>query len=196
LFNESALAFLAPIALFQVYCWWTGWTKRTEGVWQTNGTCGTKWTKRTERRDLVRGVVVFWCLAAVLPVFYYGFVLDGGFTEISKNFKQHLASQAILEGFERRGIAGTVRALWAVFGVGLVPAAAGMALSLRRRAGIARSAVFFAVWLLGCSTVFTLPFFYPRFLVYMIPGMAWFAAQALRHLGVRAARERKPPSPA
>lgn len=214
LFNESALAFLVPIALFQVYCWWTGWTKwtgrpgqmdgarwtgwtkRTEGVWQTNGTWGTKWTKRTERRDLVRGVAVFWCLAAALPVFYYGLVLDGGFAEISKNFKQHLASQTILEGFERRGIAGTVRVLWAVFGVGLVPAAAGMALSLRRRARIAHSAVFFAVWLLGCATVFTLPYFYPRFLVYMIPGMAWFAAEALRQLGIRAARERKPRSPA
>ena len=197
LFNESALAFLVPIALFQVYSWCSG-----EAPWERGPACPTCLTGQTcptspmNRRDLVRGVVLFWCLAAALPVFYYGLVLDGGFAEISKNFKQHLASQAILDGFERRGIAGTVRALWAVFGVGLVPAAAGMALSLRRRAGIARSAVFFAVWLLGCATVFTLPYFYPRFLVYMIPGMAWFAAEALRQLGMRAARVRKPPSPA
>ncbi|MBN1866312.1 hypothetical protein JW916_03370 [Candidatus Sumerlaeota bacterium] len=158
LFSESALTVLLPIALYQLQLY------------------GARPRHRFAMRN---AVVVFWIAAAALPTVYYGLVIDGGFGEIAGSFAGHLKSSAFLENYEETSVRGAARALWAAFGVGLPFALAGMILQLRPGGRVPGATGFFLLWLLGCLTVFTLPYLYPRFLIYTIPPLAWFAAEAL-----------------
>jgi hypothetical protein len=166
LLKESALALAVPLALLQL---------------------DTLWRRRREAgaaRRWVASVAVFWLPAALPALIYFGAIIDGGFGEISHNMALHLQGRhGGLENFETRTPAGAARALWAVFGWGLIPAAIGLwavAQVPQRRNPAVRLA---AVWLLGGCAPFLLPYFYPRFFIYMIPAVAWLAAAGLVAVG-------------
>jgi hypothetical protein len=57
---------------------------------------------------------------------------------------------------------------------------------LRKHAGESERRVFcfYLFWAIGCLPVFTLPYFYPRFLIYLIPAGAWFAAAGLEKIAL------------
>ena len=66
--------------------------------------------------------------------------------------------------------------LFKVFSIFLPVALAGMLLSLKRQALATTQTRFFFFWAIGASTVFLLPYIFPRFLQYFIPSMAYFAS--------------------
>ncbi len=171
LFNESALTVVAPLVCFQ----------------------GFLLFENRDRGKMALQFAGFWLAAGVLPLLYYGCLIEGRFGEISRNFGEFAPSQNILKGtgFEERGLTGTARGLWSVFGPGLLLAIAGLVLELKRVIGKCvsesdrRAFCFYLFWAMGCLPVFGLPYFYPRFLVYLIPAGAWFASVGLEALYAR-----------
>jgi hypothetical protein len=161
LLKEDALALILPIALLQA---------------------DDLWLHRSERFRPAY-FIAFWLLAAAPAMLYYGAIIDGGFGEILTSMRQHLASQPGLANIQTRSLAGAGRALTAVFGLGLAPAAVGL-IGAFRPARFANPATRLALyWLIGGCTPFLLPYFYPRFFLYMIAPMAWLAADALTSVG-------------
>jgi hypothetical protein len=171
LFNESALTVVAPLLAFQVFL---------------------LIEKRNERAPTAIQFASFWLLAGILPLLYYGCLIEGHFGEITRNFQEHIRSQEILKGtgFEERNLIGVLRALWCVLGPGGIVALAGLFMELtrilRKHAGESERRVFcfYLFWAIGCLPVFTLPYFYPRFLIYLIPAGAWFAAAGLEKIAL------------
>jgi hypothetical protein len=146
------------------------------------------------RRVSPSRVFVFWVAAAALPFVYYAFIIDKGFAEISMNFSQHLASQNLpaedkLTGYYERSFEGIGQGFAAVFGVVWPFVAAFGIIHVLTRKPFATKGVFFLLWLLGGSTAFLLPYFYPRFLIYMIPPMAWLIGWGMTVLGMRLTRK-------
>ncbi len=74
LFNESALTVVAPLLAFQVYL-----------LIET----------RNERAPTAIQFASFWLLAGILPLLYYGCLIEGRFGEITRNFQEHIRSQEI-----------------------------------------------------------------------------------------------------
>jgi hypothetical protein len=152
------------------------------------------------RARLLPLFALYWLLAALPALVYFGAVIDGGFGEIAANFRQHLDAQQGLDGFETRSPAGLARALWSVFGLGLVPVALGLALAIRSRRQTSKNTPNTALyWAVGGLTPLLLPYFYPRFFVYLIGPAAWLAAvgtaACLRRLGPQPRPDPAPPAP-
>lgn len=121
----------------------------------------------------------FWLGAAVLPVWYFGGVSEGGFGELFSNFDQHLSQQE-LNQFEPLSLASGVRDLWTVFSAGLPLALLAIAAGAVGRFR-SRAEKLFLCWAIGCLPVFSLPYIFPRFLQFFIPAFAfWIATLADR----------------
>ncbi|NQU42084.1 hypothetical protein HQ520_02280 [bacterium] len=160
LFKESAVALVLTVLAFQVFL---------------------VFRDRSFRRAGVVSCLVYWVAASFLPLVYFGTVLGGGLREIPANFAQHLQSESLLTGYLQGGtLSGILGALWAAFGVSI-----GLMLGGLMRAAIrpTRGDMFFLFWLLGASLPLFLPYLYPRFLVYMVPGVVWFACRLIDVVG-------------
>ncbi len=156
LFKESAISFVLPLLLFQLLSLFL-------------------WNKK---KILISRYACFWTIAAILPLLYYALILDGGFAEISQNLRQHVGSQEILEGYLQTTPSGIFRGLFITFHIGIILATLGVLFAILQKRVQSPSHIFFLLWFIGAATVFLLPFFYPRFLIYMIPTIAWFGAHA------------------
>ena len=160
LFKESAVALVLPIAVF--------------GVWRL-----------VARRAGVRswlGAAMGAAVALGLYGAYFASVLPGGFGELAEQFHEYLPSRDILEGYFLPSSGGIAGGLYEMFGLWLIPVVAGIVWQLtryRRRPATHLA----ALWFVGACSVFVLPYFFSRFLIYMIPAAGWFvgasAADAL-----------------
>ncbi len=133
-------------------------------------------------------VVLYWSVAAVLPLIWFEGFLGGTIQEYSAFLKEYSSTQQAQQ-YPSTSFARVLLDLFKVFSIFLPVALAGMLLSLKRQALAKAQTRFFFFWAIGASAVFLLPYIFPRFLQYFIPSMAYFASIVLMAL-VRFAHQR------
>lgn len=120
-------------------------------------------------------VALYWGVAAVLPLLWFEGFLHGTIHEYAAFLKEHTAAQQAQQ-YPSTSLPRALLDLFRVFSIFLPVALAGMLLSLKRQALATTQTRFFFFWAIGASTVFLLPYIFPRFLQYFIPSMAYFAS--------------------
>ncbi|HSW09535.1 MAG TPA: hypothetical protein VLK32_01390, partial [Bacillota bacterium] len=133
---------------------------------------------------VLRQFIAYWLVAAVLPLAWYTFVLDGLASEIIGLYQEHIDTQALM-GYPgttwSMGISYMKSLYWPVFPI-VVPLAVAylcmsrfsrLALQLPHRSGA--GALFFTALALAQTSAFTMPYTFPRLLVYYAPAFGYFA---------------------
>lgn len=122
-----------------------------------------------------------WAGALAWPAIYFGLVAEGGFRELFTNFDNHLAQDEI-NPFEPLTLSTGFRDLAVVFSLaGLGAVAAGLAAGSVDRFR-SRADRLMICWVVGCLPVFTLPYIFPRFLMYFIPPFAYWSIRVATFL--------------
>lgn len=124
---------------------------------------------------------LYWGIAAVLPLLWFQGFLHGTIHEYAAFLKEHAEAQQAQQ-YPSTSLARALADSFKVFSIFLPVALAGMFLSLKRQALAATQTHFFFFWAVGASTVFLLPYIFPRFLQYFIPSMAYFTSIVLMAL--------------
>jgi hypothetical protein len=121
---------------------------------------------------------LYWSCAALVPLIWFEGFLQGTMHEYATFFREVMDAQQ-LQQYPSISVAGALVDSFKVFSLFLPVAWVGMVLSLRRRAFASTQTLFFFFWAIGASSVFLLPYIFPRFLQFFIPSIAYFASIAL-----------------
>ncbi|MCX7048751.1 MAG: hypothetical protein NTX50_25100, partial [Candidatus Sumerlaeota bacterium] len=127
---------------------------------------------RADQQSAIRGLVIYWFFAALLPCIWYYLFLQGMFTEVFAFKSSHLYQQS-LQSYPPTAQTWA-RDLWQVFNWAWLLVLIGLARRIRR--GLPTAADRFClIWLLVGLLPLALPYIFPRFFQYLIPPAAWFA---------------------
>jgi hypothetical protein len=123
---------------------------------------------------LVKRIVLYWLVVLILPVIWFEWIMGGFVKEYAEFWRDHLRTQS-LNAYPRTSLGLSIKYLFEVFSVFLVPAVCGFILALVGKRREEEKNYFFIMWALGCSLTFALPYIFPRFLKYFIPSFAYFS---------------------
>jgi len=126
-------------------------------------------------------ICLFWGIAAILPLIYYGTILDTGFAELQANTAL-LKFHQELHHYESLTLRSGVRIYWHVFGLGLIFALLGLWGMIRSFRKWSESDWFFVCWFVGTLLTLTMPYIFERFLLFSIPPFAYLTVQGLRFI--------------
>jgi hypothetical protein len=140
---------------------------------------------RLSRLGRLRAAALFWLAAALLPVVYYTFVLDTGWAEWADNTsltRFHMAYHHYPPLTPQTGLLAFRQAFGPILPLVLLGLPCFLLLVRHRRPALADR--FFLCWLLASGVIITMPFLFARFLIFIIPPVAWLAAQPLLALAI------------
>lgn len=132
------------------------------------------WLAEDRHRMLMR-MAVFWMTALMLPLAYYGLVLDTGFAELPANHSLLYYHQQLHKEYEALTPWTALKTYWQAFSIGLPLAGIGAVLTLSRWRTWGEAEAFFLFWMAGSLVTLTMPYIFPRFLIFSIPPFAFMA---------------------
>lgn len=137
---------------------------------------------RDEWKRGARQMVVFWGATAILPLVYYGFALDTGFAELPANHKLLYFHQQLHKEYEALTVWSGLKTYWQAFSIGLPLAILGMFSLILRWRTLSDADRFFVCWFAGSLLTLTMPYIFPRFLIFSIPPMAYLAVKGCEEI--------------